>query len=169
MAKRNSNRPAVTVRELPPRVIEKKDEVQILCPFCEPPHPIAVGRPAACGTTLKVTAVQAVIPARTVNKHNLVCIKCHKSGGQMIQFNQGYIHLHECTPGTKLLTEAPQFSKLARTIFHLPAPLRGVLEKRLGKAKEIKEVDPQGNDTGKVLGYFFYRPTTNGGSHAADR
>jgi len=157
----------VTVRELLPRIIEKKDEVQILCPFCEPPHPIAVGKPSACGTQLKVTAVQSVFPARTVHKYDLKCIKCHQGGGQMIQFNQGYVHLHECSPGTKLLTEAPQFSRLARTVFHLPTPIRNLFEKQLGKAKEIKEVDPKGVDTGVVLGYFFYRPE-NGGSHAAD-
>lgn len=147
------------MRELPPRTTETKDTVQILCPFCEPPHPIAVGREAACGTSLKVTAVQVVIPSRTVTKRNLVCVKCHKGGGQMVRFHNGYVHLHECTPHTKLITEPPVFSKLAGLVFRMPPLLRAPLERRLGLARQIKEVDPAGQDTGRTLGYFFYHPT----------
>jgi len=150
------------VRQLPPRTVEKKDEVQILCPFCIPSHPIAVGRESPCGTVLQVVAVQTIIPSRTVTKHKLVCVKCKKSGGQMVKYHQGYVHLHECTPNTKLITEPPEFSKLAGFVYGLPERLRGRLEKRMGLAKQVKEVDPQGNDTGKVLGYFFYRPQTGG-------
>lgn len=166
MAKRQSNRPEVKIRELPPRVIDKKDEVRILCPFCDPPHPISIGKPSPCGTQLKLTAVQALIPARTVHKYDLKCAKCHQGGGEMIQFHQGYVHLHECSPGTKLMTEAPAFSKAAKYIYKLPERLRTPIERYTGSARMVREVDPQGNDTGVVLGYFFYK---NGGSHAADR
>lgn len=155
-------KPDVTVRRLPPRTVEKKDEVQILCPFCIPPHPIAVGRESPCGTLLEVMAVQTIIPSRTVNKHKLICLKCRKSGGQMVKYHQGYVHLHECTPNTKLITEPPKFSKLAGLVFKLPPFLRGPLEGRLGLARQVKEVDPQGNDTGQVLGYFFYKKPTGG-------
>ena len=165
--KHKSNRPDIKIRELPPRTTEKNGEVQILCPFCEPPHPIAVGREAACGTLLKVTAVQVLIPSRTVNRDKLICVKCHKGGGEMVKYHQGYVHLHECTPHTKLMTEPPPFSRLAGVLYGLPSPIRNPVEKYLGKwigtAKQVKEVDPSGNDTGKVLGYFFYKP---GGSNA---
>jgi len=138
--------------------------MQILCPFCEPPHPIAVGQPAACGTALLVKAVQVVYPTRTVNQRGLKCIKCHQGGGKMVQFNQGFVHLHECTPGTKLMAEAPQFTRWAQFVFGLPLPIRNAVERFTGAAKQVKEVDPEGHDTGKTLGYFFFK--SNGGSNA---
>lgn len=150
-------KPDVKTRELPPRLVEKKGEVQILCPFCEPPHPIAVGRDAACGTSVRVTAVQVIVPTRTVNRMGLKCLKCKQGGGEMVQYHGGYVHLHECTPGMKLMTEPPEFSRFAAWVYGLPEFARGPLEKRLGKAKQVREVNPQGADTGKVLGYFFYK------------
>lgn len=146
------------VRELPPKVNMVEHGVQILCPFCDPPHPIMVGQDSACGTTMKVTAVQTIYPARTTKKHNLVCIKCGKGNGEMVKFNKTFVHAFDCTPGTKLITVPPEFSKLAKFIFQLPAWLRKQVEKITGFAKEVKEVDAQGTDTGKILGYFFYSP-----------
>jgi hypothetical protein len=32
------------------------------------------------------------------------------------------------------------------------------VERRTGYAKPVTEVDPDGKDTGKTLGYFFYKP-----------
>lgn len=159
MTKHNTTRPEVQTRELLPRIVETGKEVRILCPFCEPPHPIAVGQDSACGTSLRVSAVQVIIPSRTVHRRNLICVKCHKSGGRMIKYFNGYVHLDECTPNTKLMTAPPEFSKLAAAVFKLPPLLRGPLERRLGQAKQVKEVDPSGKDTGNILGYFFYRPT----------
>lgn len=165
MAKRKPHyKPDVKVREAEPRVGNEKQDAQILCPFCTPPHPIAIGQMAACGTSLMIKAVQVIYPSRTVNKRNLICLKCKKGGGEMVQFNLGYVHLHECTPGTKLLAEQPEYSRWARIVYGMPAWMKAPIEARKGKARQIKEVTPEGKDTGQVLGYFFYRDT--GGPHA---
>lgn len=153
-----SSKPEVQVRELPPKVNTLANGFQILCPFCDPPHPIMVGQDSACGTTMKVTAVQTIYPARTTKKHNLVCIKCSKGGGEMVKFNNSFVHAADCAPGTKLITVPPEFSKLAKLIYHLPAWLRKQVEKLTGFAKEVKEVDAEGKETGVILGYFFYSP-----------
>lgn len=153
-----SYKPETRIREATPRVKENGHEALILCPFCKVPHPIAVGKPSACGTELRVTAVQTVFPARTVHKRKLVCFKCGKGGGEMVQFNQGFIHLHECMPGTQVLAEPPKnFSPLAGLIYQLPAGLRKVIEKRTGAVKRVDEIDLHGKPTGKTLGYIFYK------------
>lgn len=159
MAKHRTRvRPEVSVREAPPKVKEAAGNVMILCPFCEVPHPVAVGKPAACGTELRVTAVQTVIPVRTVRKHKLKCIKCNGEGGEMVPFNQGYIHLIDCAPGTKLLAEPPKsYSPAASLIYRLPAWLRKPIERRTGLARKVEEIDPQGQPTGRTLGYVFHR------------
>lgn len=158
MAKtKSSYKPEVKVREATPRVKEDVNAPALLCPFCEIPHPISIGQDAICGTTLRVTAVQTIYPARTVHKHSLLCIKCGKGDGEMIRFNQGYIHLKECAPNTKLMAEVPPFSKYAEWVYQLPPALRKPIEKRWGYAKQVKELDPHGADTGKVLGYFFFK------------
>lgn len=149
MKKKPNYKPETKIREAIPKLGE-----QILCPFCIPTHPLAVGKDSACGTTLKVTAVQVVVPARTVHKYNLVCVKCGKSNGEMVKFNQGYIHLRECDPGTILLAETPQFTKWAALVFKLPEPIRKWIEKMTGIAREVRK-----KETDEVQGYFFYRNT----------
>lgn len=150
-------KPEITSRELPPKIETSKKEAVILCPFCAVPHPISVGSSSPCGTTLRVTAVQTVVPARTVKKRKLKCIKCHQTGGEMVVFNNGYVHLIDCAPGTRLLAAPPKFSRIARMVFLLPDWLRKPVERLSGNAQVAKEVDPDGRDTGKTLGYFFYK------------
>lgn len=158
MAKHPTNRPEYKIREAAPRVKENGREVLILCPFCPIPHPVAVGRTAACGTELRVTAVQTIIPARTVHKKKLVCFKCNESGGEMVHFNQGYIHLHDCKPDTPLLADPPKsFSRLARLVYGFPAPIRKMIERQTGLVKRVDEIDPAGTETGRTLGYIFYK------------
>lgn len=164
MAKHSKGlKPEVKVREALPKIKEVGKQVLLQCPFCEIPHPIEFGKPALCGTALKVTAVQSIYPIRTVNQHKLVCLKCNKSGGEMVQFNRGYIHLQECSPNTKLMTAPPTFDRFARVVFFMNPTLRKFFEERLGLAKQVQEIDEQGHETGKVLGYFFYKEgVTNG-------
>lgn len=159
MAKHNNgHRPDVKLREAPPKVKEDGTNVLIMCPFCDVPHPVSVGKQAACGTELRVTAVQTVIPARTVNKHKLVCFKCNQGGGEMVPFNQGFIHLIDCAPGTKLLAEPPtNFSRWASWVYNLPLNVRKKIEARTGVARKVEEIDPQGKPTGRTLGYLFYK------------
>jgi hypothetical protein len=157
--KRNPGyRPETKVREALPRVQETGGEVLLMCPFCQPPHPVAFGKPGACGTTLKVTAVQTVIPIRTVHKHKLICFKCGQGGGEMVPFNQGYLHLVDCVPGTRVLAEPPaNFSRWAGWVYRMPEPLRERVERLTGAAKRIDEIDAQGKETGRTLGFIFHR------------
>ena len=156
--KHKSTRPPITTREQPPKLRQSREGVQVLCPFCVPSHPLLPGQESTCGTTLKVTAVQTVIPQRTVRDQEIVCLKCHEQGkGEMVRYMNGFIHLEDCMPGTKLLAQPPKFSKLAGYVFNLPENLREQIEKRTGKAQKVEEIDAQGKETGKTLGYFFLK------------
>ena len=122
----NTPKPELKTREALPRVKNEGKGVLLMCPFCEIPHPVSVGQDSACGTTLRVTAVQTIVPARTVHKRSLQCFKCGKSGGEMVPFNQGFIHLIDCVPGTKVMAEPPaRFSRWAQMVSGLPAGMRG--------------------------------------------
>lgn len=159
VAKHNSGyKPETKLREAPPRVKELAGEMKLLCPFCPIPHPIAIGKQSPCGTQVKVTAVQIIVPARTVHKYDLKCIKCGKGGGEMTPFNNGYVHLQDCMPGTQLMADPPaQYSRLARFVYGLPEWIRKMVEARTGAVKRVDEIDPQGAETGKTLGYIFYK------------
>ena len=76
----------------------------------------------------------------------------------MIRFNNAYVHLSDCTPGTRLVAVPPKFSKAARIVHRLPWWIRTRVEARTGFAKPVEEVDPEGKETGRTLGYFFYKP-----------
>ena len=152
-----SYKPEIKVREAPPRVKEDPKSPALLCPFCEITHPISIGQDSACGTILRVTAVQTILPARTVRQRGIKCFKCGKGEGEMVRFNQGFIHLKDCQPNTKLMAETPAFSSYAEYVFKLPAWLRKPIEKKTGFAKQVKEIDQDGVDTGKILGYFFFK------------
>jgi hypothetical protein len=105
-----------------------------------------------------VTAVQTVIPQRTVRDQNLTCLKCHQQGkGEMVRYMNGFIHLVDCAPETKLLAQPPKFSALAKYVFNLPEKVRARVEKRTGKAQRVEEIDAEGRETGKTLGYFFVK------------
>ena len=161
MKKHNTGpKPELKTREALPKVRKEGNGVVLECPFCDIPHPVSVGQDAACGTTLRVTAVQTIIPTRTVNKRKLTCIKCGKSGGEMVPFNNGVVHLIDCMPGTKLMAQPPSnYSKWAKFIYGLPDGFRKRIERRTGTVKRIDEIDPQGKETGKTLGFIFYRGT----------
>lgn len=162
---RKTYKPEVTVRELPPKISKAGDAVQIMCPFCRVPHPIAIGQNAPCGTKMVVSAVQTIYPTRTVHKYNLICVKCGQSdGGEMIRFNEGYVHLADCAPSVRLLATPPEFSRLAKIVRAAPKWLSAIIEKRLGRVQEVREIDGEGKETGKTLGYFFLREVNNGGA-----
>jgi hypothetical protein len=68
--------------------------------------------------------------------------------------------LIDCKPETKLMPQAPaHFSRWAKMVYGLPAWMRTRIEKTTGAAKRIDEIDPQGKETGKTLGFIFYRGT----------
>ena len=143
------------VRKAPPKVSNEKTGVLVQCPFCTPPHPIMPGVDSPCGTSLEVMAIQTIFRSRKYN--NLVCIKCHQVGGEMVRFNNSFVHLVDCMPGTKLLTEPPTYSSFAKVVFSMPMIIRKQFEKKYGKAQQVKEINEVGEETGNVLGYFFWR------------
>lgn len=125
----------------------------LLCPFCTPGHPIMPGTRYPCGTILEVTAVQSVLRAK-FDKH-VRCIKCGKGGGQMRSYGDAYVHINDCLPGTEVLSEVPH-SKLAEFVYTSPKWV-GKLFSRMGVPQPIKEINLDGTQTGKILGYTFLK------------
>jgi len=152
-------KPEVMVREMPPKTRQTGDNLEILCPFCKIPHTIGVNSDSACGTSLHVSAVQTVYPARTVHKHKMVCIKCGEGGGEMVRYNNSTVHLVDCRPDVQLVAEQPKYSPGARFVFSLHPKLKAIIQKFTGIAKDVREVDAKGAETGKILGYFFFKGT----------
>lgn len=147
-------RPEYTVREELPKVIDQK----LMCPFCEIPHELSPVDVAKCGTLIRVTAIQTVVPKRTVRSKKLTCLKCKKGDGEMVVYGNGYIHLVDCMPEIKMLSAEPKYSNFAKFVHGLPAWMKKRIEKNTGIAKKVRDVDQDGQETGKVLGYFFYKP-----------
>jgi len=155
--KYKAKRSDVRTRELPPKVVQTKKGILINCPFCTPAHVILPGVESPCGTTLRVTAVQSYLTSHTTKQSKIHCVKCGQVGGEMTKYRDGFVHLNECSPGTKLLTEIPPLSNVAKFIFKFPDRLRTFVEKRTGAVKELQEIDKEGKPTGKILGHFFWK------------
>ena len=156
--KHKSPKSLVRTREAIPGVNNPgKGSAELTCPFCTPTHSLYPDKPAPCGTIIQVKAVQVVIPQHTVKQKGIKCLKCGESTGEMVQYMNGYIHLIDCQPETKLMAEPPKFSKIAQIVYNLPERVRKYIEPRTGAAKEVQEIDPNGKPTGKVLGHFFYK------------
>lgn len=156
MSKKNYHTPAIKTREDHPIPRPRKDGIDLLCPFCKPTHPIFPGKPNACGTTLRVTAVQQIISARTVRIEGLTCIKCRQTGkGEMVHYMNGYVHVEECAPEIQLLTEIPAYSKWAEWVYKLPERIRDQVEKLTGVVQIVHGLSPNGEETDRIEGYFF--------------
>lgn len=157
MAKHH-NRTSVRTREEIPQMRPHKGGVAIMCPYCTPAHNLVPGQIAVCGTILKLTAVQSVIPARLARIEKLVCIKCHRPAGytDMVPWQNGFIHVGDCDPETKIFTAPPKLSKWAQFFYGAPKIFTQFLP---GTPQPVKEITPDGAETGKVLGYTFYRGT----------
>ena len=157
MSKRNSNRPPYRERREMPKIENSKDGGKVLmCPFCNPSHPIMPFIPSPCGTVVEVTAVQLVFRAKYAK--DMICAKCGQGGGEMVVWNEAFIHTHDCTPGTATLLVEPKYSKIAKAVFGLSdGKIKTLIQNILGEAKEVAEAKPDGKRTGKILGYFFYR------------
>jgi hypothetical protein len=154
--KHSGIRPDIRTREALPIAKQMKSGSQLLCPFCTPTHPLALGESSACGTTIKVTAVQIIIPSRIARINHTVCIKCHREGhGDMVRYGNAYVHLENCDPKTRLLSAMPNNNVFAKIVFKLPKGLRRQIEKTTGTAQQVREVDDKGVETGRVIAHFF--------------
>lgn len=163
MSRRNYIKPQVTVREAQPRIHKGNDGYQIMCPFCNPSHPMLPGKVSKCGSTIEVTALQEVISARAARLAGIVCVKCQKpaGGGAMVHWQNGYIHLEDCDPKSALLVEPPKFSRWAKFRYVLGKSRlfswnAGLSARICGKAQPVKEILPDGTQTGRILGFAFY-------------
>lgn len=156
MSKKNSFKPGYRQRIATP--IPRQDgkgNVTLMCPFCNPTHPLSPNGMSGCGTELQVRATQTVF--RAVSDKKMICIKCQKGGGEMVAFNESMVHVHNCTPGVATFVDPPRMSVFAAALFRLPVRIRSVFEKYTGEIKPISEVKPDGTRTGRTLGYVFYR------------
>ncbi len=141
--------------EIPLVVKDKDGNATLLCPFCKPTHPLRADGATACGTVVRVQAVQTTYKAKYA-KRNMVCVKCGKSGGEMVSWQgTAYIHVHDCMPGTVTLPEPPTYSKIAQLAYGLPDWTKPFTSRMFGKAMKVDEVDQNGNRTGVILGYAF--------------
>lgn len=146
------------VREELPQMTQTKEGAVIWCPFCVPSHPLTPGAPAACGTVLKLTATQTIIPARMARLQQIECLKCHKTGeGDMVPYMSGYIHLTDCAPDTNLLKTPVAYSKLAGLVYHLPLKLR----ERVCALTNQYPQEVCTLEKGDVIGYYFLKGKRN--------
>lgn len=158
MAKRSGSVPRqpVITRTQKPVLIQDGKKAALMCPFCDPPHPLYPDVASNCGTVIDVNAVQTVWPARTTKREGMICLKCGKGLGEMVRLGDGFIHLKECSPTSRVLTKLPKYNPFARIVLALPRKVRSVVEKVTGEAQTVQEIDGSGNKTGKTLGYFFW-------------
>lgn len=156
MSKKSSYKVPMTERIGQPIITRDKAGNAILnCPFCEPTHPIRPENNATCGTLLQVRAVQTVYRAKYDKR--FICVKCGKGGSEMVRFQNGFIHTHNCAPGVVALEQPPKFSKFAKRVASMRPFLRNTMEAMFGKVVPVLEVTPEGVQTGIVLGHFFKR------------
>ena len=144
-------------REMPPKVKQTAKGVLVQCPFCVAPHVILPGMESPCGTTLQVTAVQTILTSHAARFNKIACVKCHQTGGEMVRYRNSWVHLIDCVPGTRLLTEVPKMTRSAALVMKLPPRVRKIIEAKTGKAQEVREIDLEGHETGKILGHFFMK------------
>ena len=156
--KKTSVKSPTTKRVAVPRMVKDENgNAILLCPFCKPTHPLNPSMPALCGTTLVLTAEQTIIRAK-YNK-DIVCVKCGEGGGEMVMFQNSYIHSHDCKPGVMAMTNPPKYSKIAEKIYAIKNDfIKNFIEKFIGRAMPVEEIDTKGKKTGVILGYFFWKP-----------
>ena len=157
MSKSTVTKSLLTTRTGVPKIMkDKQGNAILLCPFCKPSHALQPNIPAMCGTTLKLTAEQVVVRAKY--DKNFICVKCQKGGGEMVQYQNGYIHTFECNPGKVTMLEPPVYTRFADIVFHMKNKrLKKLIEGYKGQSMPVEEIDQKGNKTGITLGYFFFK------------
>lgn len=146
----------------PKMMKDKNGAVVLLCPFCVPPHPLQPNIPSLCGTTLQVVAEQVIFRAKFDKR--FVCAKCLQGGGEMVQYQNGHIHINDCAPGVMTMTHPPEYSRFAKFVYGLKSErLKSLIEKNMGKVVPVEEITAEGVKTGDVLGYFFYKKEGSNG------
>lgn len=161
MSKKNSFKPPFTTRTGTPKMLkDEKGNTLLICPFCKVPHPLYPNTPAKCGTHLVLSAEQTVFRAKADKR--FVCVKCGKGGGEMVKYQNAYIHIEDCSPGVMTMTEPPRFSRLAGVVGGIKSErARKFIEQFTGRSMPVDEVTENGTRTGVVLGHFFFKEVRN--------
>ena len=156
MSKRSQIKPNTTTRTALPLVEKDKKGSTFMCPFCKPSHPISPFALSPCGTMVEVRATQEVIRARYDKK--IKCAKCGEGGGDVVRWQNAYVHVHDCAPDIKTLSSEPKFSNFAKMVYNLSDGLfKRTIQRYMGRAVTVDEVTPDGKRTGVILGYFFHK------------
>jgi len=157
MSKKQSFKPPYRQRTAVPKLAKGENGSNILlCPFCADPHPIMPFVASPCGTMVTFYAEQTIYRAKADKR--FVCAKCGEGNGEMVKWNDAFIHVPDCKPEVKTLLEPPTYSKLARYIHNMrDGKIKGFSQRVFGRTVAVEEVTPDGKLTGRVLGYFFQR------------
>jgi len=157
MSKKQSFKPPYRQRTAVPKLTKDENGANILlCPFCADPHPIMPFVPSPCGTLVTFYAEQTIYRAKADNR--FVCAKCGKGGGEMVKWNDAFIHTPDCKPEVRTLLEPPMYSQWARLVYNMhDGKIKDLIQQALGRAAVVEEVTPDGKVTGVVMGYFFHR------------
>lgn len=132
-------------RNAPPKMGKFSGKSMVMCPFCDPPHPLSNIELSPCGTILQVQAVQAVF-------RNQKCALCGKISGEQIMVGNKYVHTHDCKPGQKMFAIPPKKSVLASLFWRFPDWAQLIVAKKFGKVVlELKDSDQ------KVVGYTWQK------------
>lgn len=143
-------------RSKPVKLQKGPKGVALFCPFCDPTHSILPGANGPCGVFVEVLAVQDTLTSHGSKSAGIHCLKCHETGkGDMRRFGSGWVHIEDCAPNVRLLPQVPDSSRTARMIYGLPEKLRNQVEKMTGKVQIVMELGSDGQETGKVMSYFF--------------
>lgn len=154
MTKNRKPQSATTERAALPKI--QKDEhgaAVLMCPFCEPSHILSAVNRNGCGSVVEMRVTQIIYRAKYNPK--MICVKCAKGGGEMVQYLDALIHIPDCMPGTVTMVDPPVLSKSAEFVNKLPKPIKGLVEKVTGQVMPVEEVTTSGVRTGNVFGYFF--------------
>jgi len=155
MSKNNKQFPTRQRIDQPLLEKDKNGNVTLMCPFCKPSHPIGSENNSSCGTMVQVRAIQTVFKAKFDKR--LICVKCGQGGGEVVTFQNGFVHTHNCNPDAVTLEKLPEFSKLAKFIYERGDTTKKVMEFIFGEVVIVEEVDLSGKKTGVILGHFFKR------------
>lgn len=130
---------------------DREGNAILMCPFCNPSHALNLESGSSCGSEIQVRVVQTVYKAKYSSK--LICVKCGLGGGEMVKFQNGFVHTHKCKPGVMTLETPPTYTRLAEFIYKFTPEW---FRKKVG-AIEVQEIFPDGTKTGVILGYAFFR------------
>ena len=133
-------------RKASPRITLRDDIVLIECPFCHPAHPIQPDKPAGCGTTLELHAVQQTYKA-------VDCALCGSQQGTLVKIGERYKHDYDCTPGKTIYTVPPKPTRAAALFWRMPSFVHNLVASKYGKVVvEITSTDFETKES-KVTGY----------------